>query len=350
MLQSCKIINFRSIQNLNLNFDDKINNIVWKNWAWKTNVLQAISYLFGENTFNLKNENIVSFWENNLFIEWIFIDKIWIEQKLSLSYSKSENKKLILLNWKKVTKKNLDEVSLKVCSFYPITMNLFYLWPKYRRDFLDDILKNCFLEYKDLLKNYETILKSRNKILKNINIWESQVWEIKFWDEKFIFLAEKIYKYRNLIIDDFSKKIWENNIFLKWENNIELKYLTKTNLEDISWSIKQYLDKNLSRDIILWKTQIWPHVDDFDILINDISLVDYASRGETKSIIMTLKKFEIEFIKKHTWKNPILLIDDLSSELDDEHVKLFMEENNNFQSFFTSILPINNQNLNTITI
>lgn len=350
MLQSCKIINFRSINNLSLNFDDKINNIVWKNWAWKTNVLQAISYLFGENTFNLKNENIVSFWENNLFIEWIFIDWSWIEQKLSLSYSKNDNKKLILLNWKKVTKKVLENIILKVCSFYPITMNLFYLWPKYRRDFLDDILKNCFLEYKDLLKNYETILKSRNKILKNINIWESQIWEIKFWDEKFIFLAEKIYKYRMLIIDDFSSKIWENSIFLKWENNIKLKYLTKTNLENISWSIKQYLDKNLSRDIILWKTQIWPHVDDFDILINEIPLVDYASRWETKSIIMTLKKFEIEFIKKHTWKNPILLIDDLSSELDDEHIKLFMEENNIFQSFFTSILPINKEKITTITI
>jgi len=350
MLINLKIINFRSIKKLELNFDWKINNIVWKNWAWKTNVLQAISYLFWENTFNLNNDNIISFWENNLYLEWIFLDKNSIEQKISFSYSKIENKKLVLLNWKKVTKKLLEENLIKVSSFYPITMNLFYLWPKYRRDFLDNILNNCFLEYKELTKNYEIILKNRNKILKNINIWESRVEDIKFWDEKFIFYSEKIYKFRLILIEFLSQRINKNNIFFKEINNISIKYISKTDLKDIKTSIKDYLEKNLQRDIILWKTQIWPHVDDFDILINNTPLIDFASRGETKSIIMNLKNFEIEFIKEHTWKDPILLIDDLSSELDENHINLFINETTNFQSFYTSILPINKEKINTFLL
>lgn len=350
MLINLKIINFRSIKKLELNFDWKINNIVGKNWAWKTNVLQAISYLFWENTLNLNSDNIISFWENNLYLEWTFLDKNSIEQKISFSYSKDDNKKLVLLNWKKVTKKILNENIIKVSSFYPITMNLFYLWPKYRRDFLDNILNNCFLEYKDLIKNYEIILKNRNKILKNINIWESKIEDIKFWDDKFIFYCEKIYNYRLLIISFLSSRIWKNNIFFQGENIISIKYISKTDLKNISKSIKEYLEKNLSRDIILWKTQIWPHVDDFDILINDISLVNFASRGETKSIIMNLKNFEIEFIKEYTWKKPILLIDDLSSELDENHINLFIEESRNYQSFYTSILPINKEKINTFLL
>jgi recombinational DNA repair ATPase RecF len=88
---------------------------------------------------------------------------------LSLSYDSNLNKKNILLNKKKVTKKVLNENSLKICYFLPITMNLFYLGPKYRRDFLDEILSNSFPVYDDFLKKYDKVLKCRNKILKNIS-------------------------------------------------------------------------------------------------------------------------------------------------------------------------------------
>lgn len=89
-------------------------------------------------------------------------------QKLIFSYEKSTQKKNILLNGKKVTKKVLFEHIPKLVGFYPITMNLFYLGPKFRRDFLDEILTTCYSEYGSFLSQYETILKSRNKLLKNI--------------------------------------------------------------------------------------------------------------------------------------------------------------------------------------
>ncbi|MDP5039069.1 MAG: hypothetical protein NWP80_01325 [Candidatus Gracilibacteria bacterium] len=230
-------------------------------------------------------------------------------------------------------------------------MNLFYLGPKYRREFLDNILKNCFLEYQDLLKKYEIILKSRNKLLKNINLGLSKIDEINFWDNNFILLSEKIYKYRIDLINFLKENISENKIFFQ-NNNVEVSfdYISKTNLGDILGSIKQYLDKNLQRDILIGKTQIGPHIDDFDILINGQKIINFASRGETKSIIMNLKKIEMDYIKLKTLKNPILLIDDLSSELDEKHINSFMKKTNKYQTFLTSILPLNIEELEKINI
>ena len=132
--------------------------------------------------------------------------------------------------------------------------------------------------------------------------------------------------------------------------NLEFEYITKTDLKNIIWSLKNYLDSNFQRDIILAKTAIWPHVDDFNIKINWIDILSYASRWETKSIIMTLKVIEMDYIKFKTWKTPILLIDDLSSELDEKHANLFLEKTNNYQCIFTSISSLNKENITKINI
>lgn len=344
MLTKIKILNFRSIQNMDLYFE-KTNNIIWNNWAWKTNILQAISCLFQNNVSNLKIDELLKTWEKNLFIEWVYINDDWNESKLSFSYDLELGKKLIILNWKKVTKKILHDNILKISYFSPISMNLFYLWPKYRRDFIDEILKNTYSNYEKVLKDYENIVKNRNKVLKNIFEEKSKNEEIIFWNNEFIKLAKKIYEYRINLNNYFSENIKDNkNIFQNKVKDITYKYITKVNLDDIENSINNYLNENLQRDILLWKTHIWPHIDDFDIIIDNKSLVNFASRWEIKSIIINLKLIEINYIKKITQKFPIVLIDDLASELDSDHSNLILEKLSNLQIIFTSILALNKEN------
>lgn len=349
MLQKIRIINFRSIATMDLYFE-KINNIIWNNWAWKTNILQAILCLF-QSHHSLGNQEILKNGTNHIFIEGIYSNSDGLENTLTFSYDAENDKKLILLNGKKVTKKVLHENILPVSYFSPISMNLFYLGPKYRRDFLDDILKNAFWEYDTLLKNYEKILKHRNKILKNIAEEKSKIDEIYFWNNEFIKCAVLIYQYRNQINSFLQENIKNNSdVFQHNTAHIEYIYTSKVDMTNISGSIEQYLEKNLQRDIILWKTHIWPHIDDFDILINGKSLVDFASRWEIKSIIMSLKLQEINFIHSITKKHPIILIDDLSSELDSEHSKLVLEKLGHLQIIFTSILALNSEEISTIQI
>ena len=349
MLQKLRIINFRSIETMDLYFE-KINNIIWNNGAWKTNILQAILCLFQSN-HSLGSQEILKNGTNHIFIEWVFTQNDGLENKLTFSYDAQNDKKLVLLNGKKVTKKVLHENILHISYFSPISMNLFYLGPKYRRDFLDDILKSTFWEYDTLLKNYEKILKHRNKILKNIAEEKSKIDEIYFWNNEFIKSAVTIYEYRKQINQFLKENIKSNSdVFQHNFANIEYIYTSKVDMNRIGESIKEYLEKNLQRDIILGKTHIWPHIDDFDIRINEKSLVDFASRWEIKSIIINLKLQEINFIHSITKKLPIVLIDDLSSELDSEHSKLVLEKLWHLQIIFTSILALNSEEISTIQI
>jgi DNA replication and repair protein RecF len=90
----------------------------------------------------------------------------------------------------------------------------------------------------------------------------------------------------------------------------------------------------------LQKTHIWPHIDDFEIKVDDINVVEYASRWEVKSIMIYLKFLEGTFIEEKTWKKPILLIDDLISELDESHKNLILKKIKSYQSFISSIYKV----------
>lgn len=344
MLKKLKIVQFRSIHTMDLNFE-KRTAIIGKNWAWKTNILQAICHVFGKkNEFSF--DDMLQIWWDYMYLE-AFFEKDNFENKVTFSYDKTTDKKLITLNGKKATKKQLFEHLLKISYFSPIQMNLFYLWPKTRRDFLDSILSQTFLEYDTLLKNYEKIVKNRNKVLKNIFEGKSKKEEIDFWNTNFIQTAKKIYEYKIPLNKFIQQQIQLHpDVFQNKITRIDYTYITKVNLENIEESIQTYLDKNFERDIILWKTHIWPHIDDFDVLINGKSLTSFASRGEIKSIILILKQIEIQYIKQITWIEPILLIDDLGSELDEEHFLLMLEKTKELQIIYTAITAIEKEKTN----
>ena len=118
---------------------------------------------------------------------------------------------------------------------------------------------------------------------------------------------------------------------------IEFIHLSKTDEFDRENSIKRYFDKNFERDIILGNTQIGPHVDDFNLLLDGTPITHFASRGEAKSTIIGLKLLESRFIEEQTGKKPIILIDDLLSEIDEKHKNLILKRLNGYQIIITSL-------------
>ncbi len=349
MLQKVKIIHFRSIENMDLYFQ-KSNAIIWKNGAGKTNILQAISYLFFRSHTSLWIEDVLKNWEKYMYLEGVFLENN-LQHTLGFSFDQEQNKKIFTLNGKKVTKKHLFENILKVSYFSPTHMNLFYLGPKMRRDFLDEILTNIFPEYDSLLKAYEKIVKNRNRVLKNIFEEKSKKEEIEFWNKEFILLAKKIYEYRIPLGDFIWEQIIRKNYFLKNPvENLNYEYISKVDLSNIEKSMQEYLDTHFERDIILGKTHIWPHIDDFNIRVDGKELVSFASRWEIKSIIISLKLIEIEYIRNKTGKTPLLLIDDLWSELDSDHIDLLLQTLSHLQIIYTSITALEKQETNNLFI
>jgi len=346
MITELKLINFRNFESLKLENLDKHNFIIGENWKWKTNILEAISILWNNSITWLSLEELIKKWEDYFFIEY----KTESGKKLSLSYEKEKKKKTYIINNNKTTKKKFIQASYSCVIFSPIVMNIMYLSPSLRRDLIDNILKSSFPEYDILLSNYKKILKSRNKLLKNIYENKSSKKELDFWNEKFIKTAEEIYKYRFKIVNFFSSSIKNSLEYFSWKiKKIEFLYKTKITQENIENDIRVYLEKNFERDLILWRTYIWPHIDDFEILIDWNPLTHFASRWETKSIIIWLKLIEWIFIEKMTNKKPILLIDDLLSELDETHKNLLLKKLEYYQSFISSI-DINNKNDNIIKL
>lgn len=334
MIKELKLVNFRNFSEKTINNFEIKNFIIWENWKWKTNILEALSILWNNSIIKLNLEDLVKKWEDYFFIE-IKDNK---NNTFSFYYSKNDKKKKYMINNNKTSKKKFIEKSYSCVIFSPIVMNMMYLSPNLRRDFLDEILKSSYKEYDFLLKEYKKILKSRNSFLKAINEKKAKIEELDFWNNKFIAITSEIYKYRFKISNFLEESIINTKEYFSWKIlNIDFEYKTKVDKENIEFSIKNYLSTNIQRDIILWKTQIWPHVDDFEIKVDWINLINFASRWETKSIIIYLKLLEWIFIEKKTGKKPILIIDDLLSELDKNHKDMLIEKIMYYQTFISNI-------------
>jgi len=338
MIKKIKLVNFRNFQSREFFFSEDKNYIIWENWKWKTNILEVLSLLTGNSITWISFENLVKSQETFFHIE--MENELW--NSMVIFFDKELNKKKYSINKKNTTKKKFREISLKSVIFSPIVMNMFYLWPSLRRDFLDNILLSSFTKYDKILKNYKNSLLNRNKVLKNIFRNKSEISEIKFWDKEFINNAVKVYEYRYKIIHFLKENSWNLiNSFIWKIEKLDFEYISKVgneNFNSLHKKIKNYLEENLQKDIILKTTSIWPHRDDFNLIIDDnINLIDFASRWETKTIILWLKKIEIKFIEQETKRKPILIVDDLLSELDHKHKNLFLDNITWYQTFITGI-------------
>lgn len=345
MIKELKLINFRNFDELKLDSLNKENFIVWKNGKWKTNILEAISLLWNNSITWISLDELTKKWEDYFFIEYTTND--W--KKVSFSYSKEKRKKTFMFNNSKIPKRKFNQLTHKCVIFSPIIMNMMYLSPNLRRDFLDNLLKSSFEEYEKLLIDYKKIVKNRNKVLKSIYEWKCTKKEIKFWDQKFITSATEIYSYRFKIVNFLKISISSTLEYFWWKiEKIEFKYESKVSEKNIENDLIEYIEKNFERDILIWRTPIGPHIDDFNIYIDNSPLSNFASRGETKSVILWLKLLEWIFIEKMTKSKPILLIDDLLSELDENHKNMLLEKIEYYQTFISSIDKPKNKNIITI--
>ena len=339
MIQSIKIKNFKNLTEQFFEFSPQITLIHGDNGKWKSSLLEALSYLGNINSKS-KAENLVKSTESSFFLQLQNN-----ENELKGTYDTTAKKKSFAINNKKISSKKFFTESSKFCYFDPEIMNLFLLGPSHRRDYINTTISNCFPGYASILKHYNKILKSRNAVLWAVAEWKAQESEIDYWDDSFCEAATEVYRYRYLFIEFFSS---HSELLKKctWEKyrDTSFQYSSKVDFKNPKETLQKYLKENRKRDIIIQKTHIWPHRDDFSILVNNSLAQEYASRWEIKSIILGLKFIESQFIEKHTKKKAIFLIDDFSSELDTEHQNTLLSLLSEHQVILTNIEKIDIQN------
>lgn len=338
-LNNLKIINFRNYEELYLNFNDKINLFIGRNGQGKTNIIEAIYLLsIGKSFRTNKDKEMIKFNKDSGYIGGSFL-KESRNNLIEIGLSKN-NKKGIKINKVYIEKISQLLGNLNIVIFSPEDLRLVKEGPKERRNFIDREISQIIPKYYSFITNYNKILLQRNKLLKEVNIDDNL---LDVYDENLVNYGSYIYIYRREFIEkiksiskDIHYKLTDEieALDIVYKNQIEIKF--DNSLDEIREKFSIKLKNNRKNDKEMRITKIGPHKDDIDIYINKLNVKLYGSQGQQRTASISLKLSEIELINKEVGEYPILLLDDIFSELDENRQKLLVNNLNQVQMFITT--------------
>ena len=344
ILKEIELENFTNYEHTKCEFKDNVNIFLGDNAQGKSNFLDSIYYLGNIGSSRVNKEKDLIKWGRDYFnISAHFLNRIGMN-KVEISYK--NKKKEVIINSYKIEKKREYIGYITTVIFSPDDLNIIKGDPALRRKYMDDELTATDIEYYLSSLKYKKILEQRNKLLKdsyrkNINENIMEAWEEQLAKYGIIILKKRLVLINK--IKNIAKKIHYHISENKEE--LTLKYLSKLNLEDLlnddlegfkNLYLKE-LKERRNKDIERGYTSTGPHRDDLDIYINDINGKKFASQGQQRTVALCLKLSEIEFIKETIGEYPILLLDDVLSELDKKRKNKLLEViGNNIQTFITT--------------
>ncbi len=349
MLKELDLENYRNYRHLQLKFGAKPGLVyfVGDNGQGKTNILEAIYLLALTKSFRTsKVDNLIKWGEEFGRVRGSFSYDEISKVSLEVFLGKPPNPGRVLK--KNEVKINAQDFlgSAQIVFFHPEDINMLYLGPELRRRYLDLMMVQVNMGYFMALRNFKRIKEHRNAILKGIKDSRYSVGDLRVWDNRFAIEAEKIYMERAKTIGFVNNRInaiyqgiseGQEKVELVYKNSLDLNdqmILESLNLKEV---IMEELEKSLSRDIASEHTSIGPHRDDFEVLLNGKNIQYHASRGEFRSIVLTLKLIEISYFQEISPDGkPVLLLDDVFSELDQNRQHRMLDQVKSFQTFVTT--------------
>ena len=341
ILKDIKIVNFRNYSKINLSLIHGINIIYGKNAQGKTNLLESIYVLAltKSHRFFIDNSLIKRGYPMSKIKGTLLKNKIPYKFEVTIG----ENFKNIKIDNEDI-KKISDYISkMNVIIFYPEDLELIKGFPNIRRRFLNLELSQLNANYLNLFNDYQKILKMRNEYLKKIS--KRELIDESYFDILNNFYVEKcieIYKIRNKMIERLNENveaIYKNitgfdNFSIRYKNNLNLENYDR---ESIKTAILNKMEQVKKQERKLGTTMVGPNRDDIEFYLNDLNMREYASQGQQRIAIITLKLAEIEIFKKYLNDTPILLLDDVFSELDiKKRNNLLKYIDNNIQTIITT--------------
>lgn len=331
IIKSIELANFRNYESLNLEFDKGTNILYGDNAQGKTNVLEAI-YLSSitKSHKSSKDQDIIKFGEDEAHIR-TYLEKDNDTYKVDMHLRKNSSK-VIAVNGQKLKKAAGLLGLLNVVFFSPEDLSIIKNGPSERRRFID--MELCQLDsfYLYNLNNYNKIVNQRNKLLKDIYTNYSLKDTLDIWDSQLISYGSKIIERRISFINQLNEIIYEIHKKLSGDREeILIQYEPNVLIEEFERKLKQSQEK----DIKLKMTTVGPHRDDICFNVNGIDIRKFGSQGQQRTAALSLKLSEIELVKKVTKDTPVLLLDDVLSELDSNRQKYLLDSIGNIQTIIT---------------
>ena len=335
-----RLINFRNYYDLKIEFFPGINIIYGDNAQGKTNLLEAINLISTGKSFRTNREKeMINFNKDKAYVGARVLGENF-EKLIEIKLDKNETKKQ-RINGKEVKSQKELYDSFKSVVFSPDDINLIKDGPNTRRNYIDNLIINLKPTYQYNLNRYNKILFQRNNLLKSnyLNLDKNliDIFNLQLSKIASLIILERISILKK--IERISKAIHSD--FTANAEKIEFQYISTVNFnnedsKEIQEKTLNMLRENEKKDIEAKTTQIGPHRDDILIKINDKDIRAFGSQGQKRSAVLTMKLSEVELIKNETNHYPILLLDDVYSELDQNRKNYLNKLFKNVQTFITT--------------
>lgn len=340
-INNCYLLNFRNFDNLNIKFLDKINIITGPNAVGKTNILEGVYFSSKGKSFkSVSQENLIKFDKVESYIR-TDTESDGLEEKIEVKISKN-GQKVIRINENKIDTMQELRTFFDIVTFIPEDIKIIKETKSYRRNFIDEVICGIIPGFNLILIKYNNILNQRNYILKNKN-------KEKYFREQIIAstkqMAEegaKILKIRSKyirLIEEVAKNIHkrltdENEELCIFYNGEYEDYYkdTQKNFEMLYEEMLNSLEKDLYRGF----SSVGPHRDDIKILVNNLDSKIFLSQGQQRTLILTLKLSQLKIFYEIKETSPVILLDDVFSELDKDRTNFILNEIKGYQSIITA--------------
>lgn len=331
IMKSLEIADYRNYDSLHIDFSSGTNILYGDNAQGKTNILEAI-YMSATTKSHkgTKDKDVVNFRKEEAHIR-TYLEKEGIETRVDMHLRKNKSKG-IAIDGQKIKKAAQLLGLLNVVFFSPEDLSIIKNGPAERRRFVD--MELCQLDqfYLYNLNNYNKIVNQRNKLLKDMYFNPSLRDTLNIWDSQLISFGSKIIERRQLFVEQLNEIILEIHRKLSGgRENLVIQYEPDVLIDEY----EKKMSLNQERDVKLKQTSTGPHRDDFSFVVGDIDIRKFGSQGQQRTAALSLKLSEIELVKKMTRDNPVLLLDDVLSELDSNRQNYLLSTIGDIQTIIT---------------
>ena len=332
-IKRLQMLNYRNYNVLDINLGPHVNVFMGDNAQGKTNILEGIYYCaFARSHRTSKDRELINWNADNALLS-VMVGRERLDKRIDISILK-DGKKAIQIN--KIKIKKIGELfgNFNVVMFSPEDLKIIKDSPGVRRKFIDMELCQLNPKYYYNLVQYNKVLNVRNSILRNRNINKDilDVYDMQLVEFGYNIIIDRLEYIQKL--NKYSAKI--HSEITSGKEKIEFKYTsTIKDLENIKENFYSLLEKKRVRDCERGITSVGPHRDDFTVLINDIDTKSYGSQGQQRTAVLTIKFSSLKIIKELTGEHPVLLLDDVLSELDFSRKRYILSTIGDIQTIIT---------------
>lgn len=331
VIKSLELSNFRNYDFLNIEFDKGTNILFGDNAQGKTNILEAIFLCATTKSHKgSKDRDIVNFNAEEAHIR-TYLEKNQDEIRIDMHLRKSKSKG-IAIDGTRIKKAAELLGIMNVVFFSPEDLSIIKNGPAERRRFVD--MELCQLDsfYLYNLNHYNKIVNQRNKLLKDLYMNPSLRDTLNIWDSQLVSFGSKIIERRIAFVEQLNDIIHDIHKRLSGGKE-DLRIVYEPDVEESEFERALFMGQE--RDIRMKMTAVGPHRDDFSFMVGDIDIRKFGSQGQQRTAALSLKLSEIELVKKMTKDTPVLLLDDVLSELDSNRQNYLLDSIGDIQTIIT---------------